>query len=61
MTSADEDQPATALRALLVVGDRLVGEDAVVRARDPGRGRRAKTTRLGIVVLRIRHSEKRYG
>ena len=39
--AADDDQPAAALRPLLVVRDRLVGEDALVRVRDPGRaGRR---------------------
>jgi hypothetical protein len=37
--AADQDQPAARLGALLVVGDRLIREDALERVGDPGRTR----------------------
>ena len=44
---ADDDQPAAALGALLVVGDGLVGEDALVGICHPGRAGRREDDPVG--------------
>ena len=57
---AENDHSEPGLGAFLVIGDRLLGEDTLMRASDPGRADRRENTQFGSVVLRMRSGENRW-